>query len=147
MMLPAILFAGIVAADQIVKLLIRAGLAPGESLPVIPGFFKLTYVRNQGAAFSMFENNMLVTVGLTTLLIAVCIVLMAREWRKGSKPLVFCFVMIAAGGVSNLYDRLSAGFVTDMFSFGSFAVFNVADIFIVCGCILAMLLLLFDKEK
>lgn len=49
-----------------------------------------------------------------------------------------------------MIDRLTLGFVTDMISCGSFAVFNVADIGVTCGCILAMLVLLLqfkDEEK
>lgn len=145
-MIPFIFFLGIIALDQGVKILIRSGFMPGESLSVIPGFFKLTYVRNEGAAFSMFENNLWITLGLTSVLIVVCAVLLAKEWKKGNRLLASCYIMIIAGGVSNLYDRISAGYVTDMFSFGTFAVFNVADMAIVVGCFLAAFAVLFEER-
>lgn len=145
-MIAALIFAGVIAVDQIVKYFIRAGLMPGESLPIIPGFFRLTFVRNEGAAFSMFENNTIVTVGLTSVLIVVCLAVFISSVRKGSRFTSYCMIMIVAGGASNLYDRLRFGFVTDMFSFGDFAVFNVADIAIVVGCFTAMLLLVTGKE-
>lgn len=146
MMIP-LLFMGIIAADQIVKYCIRTGLMPGESLPIIPGFFKLTFVRNEGAAFSMFENNHWVTIGLALLMIAACIVLIWRECQKGdNRRLAICVTMVLAGGLSNLYDRIFMGYVTDMFSFGSFAVFNIADIFVVIGCVLAAIVVITDER-
>lgn len=146
-MMLALLFIGIIAIDQIVKSCIRTGFMLGESLPIISGFFKLTYVRNEGAAFSMFENNEFVTIGLTIALLLACIVIFVKAFKKGEKALCYSLVMIIAGGISNLYDRLFLGYVTDMFSFGSFAIFNVADIFIVVGCILTMLVILTSKDN
>ena len=146
-MIAALIFAGVIAVDQIVKYVIRAGLMPGESLPIVPGFFRLTFVRNEGAAFSMFENNTLVTVGLTSILIILCILVFSASRRKGSSLVSYCMMLIIAGGVSNLFDRLCFGYVTDMFSFGSFAVFNVADIAIVAGCLLTMLIIITGKEE
>jgi signal peptidase II len=63
-------------------------------------------------------------------------------------PALFTFV--AAGGASNMIDRLTLGYVTDMISCGSFAVFNVADIGVTCGCVLAMIALIIlyrDEDK
>ena len=54
---------------------------------------------------------------------------------------------VIAGGVSNMIDRLTLGYVTDMISCGNFAVFNVADIAVTCGCALTILYLLLEMRK
>jgi signal peptidase II len=84
----------------------------------------------------MFEGNEWITMGLTTLLLIVCSFCLIYERRQnGASFMVLCLSAIIGGGMSNLLDRVFMGYVTDMFSFGSFAIFNVADIFISCGCI------------
>ena len=63
---------------------------------------------------------------------------------------LWCLAAVWAGGVGNAIDRVVHGYVVDMFEveFINFAVFNVADIFIVCGCIgLFIYLLLFDRSR
>ena len=147
-MAPIIIIFGIILADQAVKLLVRSKLALGQSVPVIHDFFNITYIRNTGTAFSMFENNLWITLGLTTVLIVVCLLFMLHEWKKGSKFLALCLAMILGGGLANMVDRVFIGYVTDMFAFGNFAVFNVADIFVCTGCALAIIAVFFgDKKK
>ena len=81
----------------------------------------------------MFAGNKLVTVVFTSVLIVVCLVFIISELRAGRRLVPLLLTFVAAGGISNMIDRLSLGFVTDMISCWSFAVFNVADIFITCG--------------
>ena len=52
----------IIAADQLVKYIIRCDFQEGETLPVIQDVFHITYVRNRGAAFSMFQNQPFITI-------------------------------------------------------------------------------------
>jgi signal peptidase II len=146
-MAPIIIIFGIILADQAVKLLVRSKLALGQSVPVIHDFFNITYIRNTGTAFSMFENNLWITLGLTTVLIVVCLLFMLHEWKKGSKFLALCLAMILGGGLANMVDRVFIGYVTDMFAFGNFAVFNVADIFVCTGCALAIIAVFFGDRK
>ena len=133
----------VIAADQITKYLVRANMQPGGRIPLIGDWMSLYYVRNTGTAFSMFEGNIYVTVVLTSVLIIVCLVVIVKEAKAGRTLLPVLLTFVAAGGVSNLIDRLALGYVTDMISCGSFAVFNVADIAVTCGCVLTMLALLF----
>jgi len=146
-MLPAIIIIGIILVDQGVKILIRTNLELGQIIPVIPNVFNITYFRNTGTAFSMFENNLWITIGLTTVLIVVCLIFMWHEWKKGSKSLAICLMMVLGGGIANMIDRIFIGYVTDMFSFWNFAIFNVADIFVTCGCILAVVAVFFGDRK
>ncbi len=140
----------VIAADQFTKYLVRANMQPGDRIPVIGDWMSIYYVRNTGTAFSMFRDNQLVTIFLTSALIIFCIYFIIKEARDGQKIISILFTFVAAGGVSNMIDRLTLGYVTDMISCGSFAVFNVADIAITCGCALTMIALIVlykDEDK
>lgn len=139
----------LIAVDQLTKYLVRSNMQPGDRIPVIGDWLSIYYVQNTGTAFSMFQDNRFVTVFLTSALIIVCILFIVREIRDGHSLVPALLTLVAAGGASNLIDRLCLGFVTDMISCGSFAVFNVADIGVTCGCVLTMLAVMFlykDEE-
>lgn len=140
----------VIALDQFTKYLVRANMQPGDRIPVIGNWMSINYVRNTGTAFSMFRDNHFVTIFLTTVLIVFCIVFIIREARSGQRLIPALFTFVAAGGVSNMIDRLTLGYVTDMISCGKFAVFNVADIGVTCGCVLTMIALIVlykDEDK
>lgn len=132
----------IIALDQFTKYLVRANMQPGDKIPVIGNWMSIYYVQNTGTAFSMFSGNQFVTIFLTSALIIFCIIFIVKEAREGQRLIPALFTFVAAGGISNMIDRLTLGFVTDMISCGSFAVFNVADIGVTCGCILTMIALI-----
>ena len=140
--------AGITALDQWTKALTLARIPLYGHVPVIDGLFHLTYVQNTGAAFSSFEGMQ----WLFALIFAAFTVWLF--WEFSGKRLPFksvdraLIVAIYAGGLGNMIDRLRLGFVVDMIEvdFINFPVFNVADCFITCGCIVLLLhLLLFNK--
>ena len=136
-----------IVLDQLSKYAVRQSMQPGDKIPVIGNWMSIYYVQNTGTAFSMFEGNKLITVVLTSVLIIVCTGYAIYEIRGGRSLTALLLTLIAAGGASNMIDRLSLGFVTDMISCGSFAVFNIADIFVTCGCILlAVIILLMYKN-
>ena len=137
----------IIAADQFTKVLVRNNIALGERIPVIGDWMNFTYIRNEGAAFSMFSGNRFVTVVLTAALLILCVVFIIHELRAKENVLVLCITCVLGGGLSNMYDRIHFGYVTDMISCGNFAVFNVADIFVTCGCILAIIYILFCYKE
>lgn len=95
----------------------------------------------------MFSGNVLVTVVLTSLLLVFCIGLIIYEIRANEKGLALCLTCVLGGGLSNMFDRLYFGYVTDMISCGSFAIFNVADMFVTCGCFIAIFLILVEYKK
>jgi signal peptidase II len=145
----ALFAAGIVAADQFTKILTVASVALGEKITFIPGLLRFTYIRNYGAAFSSFQGQQ----WLFALIFAVFTVLMLWEYFKKSMPFSkferWCIAAIYGGGLGNMIDRVRLGYVVDMIEteFMEFPVFNVADCFITCGCILLMVsLILFNKE-
>ena len=131
----------VIAVDQITKYLVRANMQPGDRIPVIGNWMSIFYVQNTGTAFSMFAGNRFVTIFLTSVLIILCIVFIVKEGSEKVSLIPVLFTFVAAGGISNMIDRLALGYVTDMISCGKFAVFNVADIGVTCGCILTMIAL------
>lgn len=144
----AILTLVLVALDQIVKYLVLQNIALGEHVPFIPYLLELTYVQNTGAAFSMFAEH----TWVLTLISAIMSVVLAVAIRKNffRHPLgKLCLTLILGGAVGNLIDRAFRGFVVDMFNvlFMRFAVFNVADIFVVVGGFAAALYYLFLEPK
>ncbi|MBP3684331.1 MAG: signal peptidase II [Oscillospiraceae bacterium] len=139
----------IVAADQITKYLTVAHIPLHENIPFLPGLLDLTYVQNTGAAFSSFEGQQ----WLFALIFAVFTGLLIWEYFKKSMGFTsfecWCIAAIYGGGLGNMIDRVRMGYVVDMIetAFMEFPVFNVADCFITCGCILMMVhLVLFNKE-
>lgn len=138
--------AGIILLDQLVKHLTRISLAVGDAVPVIGDFFMIRHIFNTGAAFGMLAGK----TGLLVLISAVLIVIVAYLLRTMEMNWIgkLSVVMIAAGGISNMIDRIVQNGVTDMFSFSIFPpVFNVADIFVCVGCgLLALYVILGEKE-
>ncbi|MBR3949478.1 MAG: signal peptidase II [Oscillospiraceae bacterium] len=141
--------AAIVAADQFTKFLTVANIALYQDIPFIPGLLQLTYVQNTGAAFSSFEGQQwlfaLIFVAFTGMIL--------YEYRKNAMGFLpferWCIAAIYGGGLGNMIDRVRLGYVVDMIetTFIEFPVFNVADCFITCGCILMMAhLVLFNKN-
>ena len=138
----------IMGSDQLVKYLIRSNFKEGETLPVIQDVFHITYVRNWGAAFSMFQNQPLVTILIPVVFMVLCAVFLVYGKKKGFDRMEMTAVaMIFAGGTSNLIDRTVIGYVTDMFDFRVFPVFNVADIAVTLGCALLFVYVLFFDGK
>ena len=141
--------AGIVAVDQYTKFLTVANIALYQDVEFIPGFLGLTYVHNTGAAFSSFEGQQ----WLFALIFVAFTAAVLYEYRKKAMPFSaferWCIAAVYAGGLGNMIDRIRLGYVVDMIEtkFMNFPVFNVADCFITCGCILLMIsLIFFNKE-
>lgn len=138
-----------VGLDQITKLWVLHSLRLVESVPLIEGVFHLTYVENRGAAFGIFQNQRWIFIVLT--IAVVLLVLYAVYIRKfQNKMFLVCGALVCGGAVGNLIDRIFRGVVVDMFDFRliHFPVFNVADICVCVGVILAgVYYIFFDKEQ
>jgi signal peptidase II len=140
---------GIVGVDQLVKYLIVSNIPLFGQAPLVPGIMKLTYVQNTGAAFSLLQGMQWLFVVIFVLLTA----LLVFEYFKKPMPFTkferFCIAAVYGGGLGNMIDRVFLGYVVDMFQteFINFPVFNVADIFITCGCILLMIHIAFFNKQ
>lgn len=139
-----ILILALVALDQWTKWAVVQNIALYEKIPMISGFFDLTYVQNTGAAFSMFEGmGMWFFIILTVAALGAMVYFIVKNDNPGIELSV---ALIAAGALGNLIDRILYGYVRDFFLFyifGSpFPVFNVADICITVGFILLVFFML-----
>lgn len=140
---------GIVAADQLSKLWVVNNIPLHTYIPGLKGLFNLTYVQNTGAAFSSFQGMQ----WLFALIFAVFTIGVIWCFVKKSLPFStfekWCIAAVWAGGLGNMLDRVRLGYVVDMINleFMSFPVFNVADCFITCGCILLMASLIFFNRE
>ena len=140
---------GITALDQITKYLVVQNIPLFSEIPAIPGLFRLTYVQNTGAAFSMLQNMQWLFLIIFLVLTAAVIYDFWKKAMPFSKLERWLIVCIYAGGLGNMIDRFRFGYVVDMIEleFMNFPVFNVADCFITCGCILLIIhLIFFNKE-
>ena len=145
----ALFAAGIVAVDQWTKFLVLEQIPLYGHVDAVPGLFHLTYVRNTGAAFSSFEGAQ----WLFALIFVALTVGIFYEYFKKRLPFTttdrWLIAAIYGGGLGNMIDRVRMGYVVDMIetTFIEFPVFNVADCFITCGCVLLIAhLVLFNKE-
>ena len=135
-----------VFADQYVKLLLRS-MELGEMRPLLPGLLRLELVHNYGAAWSSFSGERWLLVAVTAVGLGVLAYLALRIVRH---PLgVWSLWLVIGGGVGNLIDRVSLGYVRDMLAteFMNFPVFNVADVFVTCGTVAAAVYYLKYYEK
>jgi signal peptidase II len=131
----------LVLIDQVSKELVLDRLSLGESLPVIPGFFSLTHVRNTGGAFGLFAGEA-TTVRTMFFLVVSCVAVgilwyLYRSVNQGRKWVGTGFALIVAGAVGNMIDRFRFGEVVDFLDVhvGAYhwPAFNVADSAICVG--------------
>jgi len=141
----AVLAALVLAADQFVKHLTIENLPLHEVVPVLGDFLQLYYIRNSGAAFSLgSEVTWIFTIALTV----VAVIIIWKAFGLRSRLWAVVLGCLLGGVLGNLTDRLfrepgfAVGHVVDMISMPWMmpAIFNVADIFIVCGMITVALL-------
>ncbi len=142
-----VILAAILALDQLVKYAVRSSLEVSESVPVIQNVFHITYVQNTGAAFSMLEGHRAFLIALPIILVIGIIIFIARNRHKESPILLWALALIGSGGVGNIIDRIWLGYVTDMFDFRIWPVFNVADIAVCGGCGMLVLYLIVSSVR
>ena len=144
------IIAGIIAAliilDQLVKAYVVQNIALGEIKSWIPNLVSLTYLQNRGAAFSMLQDQQWFFALITFVVMGVAVWYLHKH-IEDSWWLVTGLVLIIAGGLGNFIDRISQGFVVDMFhlDFVNFAIFNVADSYLTVGVLVLLLAML--KEE
>jgi signal peptidase II len=146
----------IIAIDQLTKLYIHTHFQLGDSVPVIAGYFNITYVRNFGAAFGFlaeshpgFREMFFLAMPPFALLI---ILLILRGVRDSDFPQILALSAVFGGAIGNYIDRLRFRYVIDFLDFHlqstySWPAFNVADSAIVGGVGLLLVLMLFEKKQ
>ena len=145
----------IMISDQWTKIIVLNHFEYGESLPIIHGFFNLTYVRNTGAAFGFLANaneSFRVPFFLIVPLIAMVVLgFLYRDLPKNARWRSLALGLVSGGAVGNLIDRVRLGYVVDFLDFHyqstySFPAFNVADMAICVGVGILLLATLNQKD-
>ena len=138
----------LIGLDQWVKAAVVAHIPLGQVKDFVPGVVSLTYLQNTGAAFSMLENQQWFFALITVLVMGGAIWYLYKN-INGKWSLLASLSLIIAGGIGNFIDRVSQGFVVDMFQldFVNFAVFNVADSYLTVGVALLMLVMMREEEN
>ena len=136
----------LIAVDQITKVWAVMYLHEAERvIPVIDGVFEFHYTENRGVAFGMLEGQLWLFVPMTLLVVALLGVMLLRSPLRQFKLFTIPAVMIIAGAVGNLIDRILYGYVIDFLYFKliDFPIFNFADCCVVVGAILLFVFFLF----
>lgn len=144
--LPILSVVLLVLLDQLAKYFTLANLKGKSPFVIIEDVLELRYVENRGAAFGIFQGAIPYFI-ITTLILLIIIIVAYIRLPKTKKmlPLRVLCVLIAAGGIGNLIDRVFRGFVVDMIYFKliDFPVFNVADCYVTVSEILLLILIIF----
>lgn len=139
-------FALALILDQVTKYLAVLYLKDSPAKVLIDGVFELRYLENRGAAFGMMQNMQYSFIAGAA---AVCIIVLYLYIRMPHTfrylPLRICAVLLCAGAVGNMIDRIRLDYVVDFFYFRliDFPIFNVADCYVVAACIVFAFLILF----
>jgi signal peptidase II len=142
----------ILLLDQVTKYIIEEHVRLFEVIPVIPGFFNITQVRNKGAAFSLFAGapEAFRSLFFTTVTIVAIVVIVLLIRKTNERLLMVAFSLIAGGAVGNLIDRVRYGEVVDFIQWYVksyyWPSFNVADSAITVGVCLLAVDMLFHKQ-
>ena len=140
----------VIILDQAVKFWVSDTLFGTDVVRFIPGVLSLVNVHNDGAAFGFLSGQgariyFIIATGVFVILV---IIALATNFIRG-KLSRWCLVLVAAGGLGNMIDRIIYGYVQDMFKVElfNFAIFNVADMFITVFAILFALSMFFEKPE
>ena len=134
----------LVLIDRALKVFMSVYLADTPEKGFIPGFMRLSYTENTGASFGLLKNHTLFLTIITSVFVLVMLYVIVSK-RTGSKLFNVSLILITAGGLGNLYDRIFYGYVVDYleFTFVNYAVFNFADVIINIGAVFLFIYLIF----
>ena len=136
----------ILIIDQILKNIVKTKMSLNQEIVLIKNFFSINYLKNTGAAFSILNNQTLILIIISFIIIFALDRFITKENNLNNLS-VISIGLILGGTFGNLLDRIIYKGVIDYLSFRifsyNFPVFNFADIAITIGT----LLLLFNMVK
>ena len=145
----AAIFAVLVAADQVTKVLAADMLKTvGSSAEFIPGFIRFEYCENTGMAWSLLSDKTFLLTIVSAAMVAILVYFLVRFYKPMPNLIKAAIVIICAGAVGNLIDRIAFNYVRDFiaFDFVDFPVFNIADSCVTIGVIILAVGLIFVKS-
>lgn len=146
MLVPAAL---LIVLDQWFKYLAVVFLKGEPPFVILDGVFELAYVTNTGASFGMLDGQRWLFI-VITVVVMLFLLLVILNGRFRLQPLLnVSLVLVLAGGIGNLIDRVLYGYVVDYLYFKliDFPVFNFADCCLVIGAIFMVVFFLFIYEE
>lgn len=136
--------------DQLTKFIIVSNYSLNDSLVVIKDFFNITYINNYGAGFSILQDQRIFLSVVSIIAIGILVYLLITE-KKSSNLTKASYLMIIAGALGNLIDRIRLGYVVDFLDFNifgyDFPVFNFADCCITIGCFIVIFIVLKENKN
>lgn len=134
--------------DQISKILVLKFLKGHRPIVIFEDLLSFVYVENRGAAFGILQNKLWFFVIITVISVAVLLYSLISYYKEMPMWLIVSLSLVLGGIIGNFIDRIRLGYVVDFISVRilnrfNFAVFNLADSFIVIGAIMLMLYILF----
>jgi len=140
----------LIAIDQLIKVIVFNTIGKtGDSILVIPNFLQITYVENFGAAFGVFVTRIFLIAVNLLIIFVVAKLLFSKKYNWDNKSSLG-LSLILAGGIGNLIDRVFRGYVIDYIDITqviNYPVFNFADICIVVGVMLIMIMIIVNTLK
>lgn len=141
----------LVTVDQVIKYFVELNLSPIVTKEFIPGFIRFHYHQNYVGMMGIFDGKPLLITVLSIVCMVAVVVIMFTDLIK-TKFDYICIVMIAAGGMGNIIDRIIRGYVVDYieYLFIDFYIFNFADCLITVGAfamIIYQLVLVIKESK
>lgn len=138
----------VLGGDQFTKHLISSSMQLGQSHEIIDGLFYFTYAQNTGVAWGMLAGHLTLFI-LVAIIAAVVMVLYFRKTKKEEVLTRFGLVLVFAGLLGNLIDRIFFGYVRDfidviIFNY-NFPIFNIADMAVVIGVALIIIEIIFEE--
>jgi signal peptidase II len=138
----------ILSIDQVTKAVISSKQSMGQSIPIIKDVLHITFVKNTGAAFGLFKNNVYFFIAVSIIAAIVIGIILIKAIRNGEfLDNVLCnfgLILIMSGALGNLIDRVRLMYVIDFIDVRIWPVFNIADSSITVGT--ALLIFSFTKN-
>lgn len=141
---------GLVLVDQLLKNLVLRSMNLYESIDVIPNFLSITYVENDGGAFSILSGGrwFFVVMGFIALIVLVRLIMLDTKISKFDRT---AYALVLSGVVGNVIDRIFYGKVIDYIDFNLFGydapIFNFADMCIVFGALMIVFILIVKGDS
>lgn len=139
----------LIGLDQMTKWLFEIYVPMGTSITVIPNFFYFDVIHNTGAAWGSLAGNKALLISISSIASILLIAMLVWKWKKLLTIYRISLLLMLSGCVGNLIDRAFYPFgVIDFirFQFGNynFPTFNLADSYLVIGCIILLVAIIFE---
>lgn len=134
--------------DLITKFVINSTLELYESKNIITNFFAITRIYNDGASWNIFSGQRLILI-LVSVIILIILIKYSQSFKQNMRN-TLAFGFLYSGILGNLIERILFGHVTDYLDFTfwnyDYPVFNLADVFIICGLILLVIAIIKKED-